>query len=161
VRTFISGQVIREANDQPIPGATIQTEPPTEQVLTNQAGNFSIEAEIEVGKVYRIKANKDGFVPNNTVVEAQEGKTTSADIVLKKQGPKLAAEPTSLTFGMRRSGDSVLIKNIGADTLRYQAQDPPVDCQPSSVPDGGGDKRDPLQSSRFPSQHKRRLTGHG
>jgi hypothetical protein len=127
VRTFISGQVIREANDQPIPGATIQTEPPTEQVLTNQAGNFSIEAEIEVGKVYRIKANKDGFVPNNTVVEAQEGKTTSADIVLKKQGPKLAAEPTSLTFGMRRSGDSVLIKNIGAETLRYQAQEPPVD----------------------------------
>ena len=82
IDTTISGKVLDAATGKPIQGATVSTEPPTEQVATDSEGRFFIDIGVEVGTNYRVTASKGGYLFNSVVIQVVEGENRVADVQL-------------------------------------------------------------------------------
>jgi hypothetical protein len=81
----VSGRVLDNSSSTPIPRAFIRTEPPSQQVATDEQGAFVISANVDVGETYRIYAEKTGYRTNSTNVYVREGENTVADISLEAE----------------------------------------------------------------------------
>lgn len=75
----IRGTVIDE-NNQPVVGAVITTDPPTESTMSSYEG-FVIQG-VPVG-VYRVRAAKDGYSTTNVEIRVQRKKVTQADLQIR------------------------------------------------------------------------------
>ena len=113
---YIAGRVFNSENDQPIPGATVSTEPPTQQVTTDNNGQYKI-TNVKPGS-YKVIAKKDGFQPGAINVTVGD-KPIFADIRLNPLKPILYISTNSLDFGSDQIEKLVTIKNIGNGTLDW------------------------------------------
>lgn len=77
----INGTVVNSANDERINGASIETSPPTEVLLTDENGTFEL-LEVPTGS-YQIKVSKSGFKSNSVSLKVNEDRTTSATVLLE------------------------------------------------------------------------------
>ena len=89
LETTISGRVIDAETNKPISNATVNSEPATEQVLTNGEGLYVLQADVEVGKTYRVTAIATDYVQNNITLTAKEGENRIADLRLSPSLPQL------------------------------------------------------------------------
>ena len=78
----ISGKITDVSNYNPVPGATITTQPATSTVTSDASGNFTIN-DVSPGS-YTITASKSGY--NDGSVTIQAGSMEVADIQLSKAG---------------------------------------------------------------------------
>jgi hypothetical protein len=96
----INGVVLDAATNAPIANALITTEPPTESLVTNDSGQFTID--IVVKGSYLVKAEKTGYYSKQVPVSVVKGKITSAYILLEKivagnSPPNPPANPVPMT----------------------------------------------------------------
>lgn len=124
--TTISGTVFEAGTGGPLPLTVIRTEPPSQQVVTNDDGSYVVSTDVEVGETYRVIASKDGFQPNSASVTVREGENTSVDIVLSEARAQLRVSPSSLAFDATRSALQLTIGNVGEGELSYQVVAPAV-----------------------------------
>jgi hypothetical protein len=113
---YIAGRVFNSENDQPIPGATVSTEPPTQQVTTDNNGQYKIP-NVKPG-TYKVIAKKDGFLPGTINVTVGD-KPIFADIRLNPLKPILYISTNSLDFGSDQIEKLVTMRNIGSGTLEW------------------------------------------
>jgi hypothetical protein len=113
---YIAGRVFNSENDQPIPGATVSTEPPTQQVTTDQNGQYKIP-NVKPGS-YKVIAKKDGFQPGAINVTVGD-KPIFADIRLNPLKPVLYISTNFVDFGSDQTQKLVTVKNIGNGTLDW------------------------------------------
>ena len=78
----ISGIVLDADDNSPIVGASITTSPPTNALVTDDAGKFEY-SNIAVGN-YTITISKSDYVKNTVTVQVKDGETTSPTILLNK-----------------------------------------------------------------------------
>ncbi|HEX7071036.1 MAG TPA: carboxypeptidase-like regulatory domain-containing protein [Rhodothermales bacterium] len=122
----LDGQVLDSDSSTPLTGASVTTAPPTDAVVTDEQGRFSIP-DLEVG-TYTISARKPGYAANSVSVRVRENRTTGATIFLEKAPPgdttteaSMSAEITS--WWNRTSSDSAFVnveyrvRNIGAKDI--------------------------------------------
>ena len=120
VETTISGRVIDATTDHAINGATVSTEPTTEQPTTNADGQYVLRASVAVGERYRITASASGYLQNTAEVVAKEGETRIADLKLTPSAPELAASPDSLVFDPDRQKQTLIVGNTGTGVLHWE-----------------------------------------
>jgi hypothetical protein len=113
---YIAGRVFNSENDQPIPGATVSTEPPTQQVTTDNNGQYKIP-NVKPGS-YKVIAKKDGFQPGAINVTVGD-KPIFADIRLNPLKPILYISTNFVDFGSDQTQKLVTVKNIGNGTLDW------------------------------------------
>ena len=105
--TTISGKVTDAATGKPISGATVSTEPPTEQVSTDSEGKFFIDLGVEVGKNYRVTASKGGYVSNSATVQVVEGENRTSDIQLHQVKVGISGRVTDASTGEPIAGATI------------------------------------------------------
>lgn len=76
----IEGKIINSETDQPVSNVNITTTPPTNAILTNEAGAFFL-VDVPTGS-YSIQARKAGFEGNSVNISVREAKTSIANILL-------------------------------------------------------------------------------
>ncbi|MDX1642160.1 MAG: carboxypeptidase-like regulatory domain-containing protein, partial [Balneolaceae bacterium] len=76
----IEGKIFNSDTEQPVSNVNITTTPPTNAILTNEAGSFSL-VDVPTGS-YSIQARKAGFEGNSVNISVREGKTSVANILL-------------------------------------------------------------------------------
>lgn len=122
----IDGLVLDYATSQPVRGASVTTSPPTDALLTDAQGRFSLR-EIEAGN-YTISARKQGYQPNTVTVGVRENRTAQATIFLE-DGPdegetESAIDVTINEWWSTTKGDSAyvhveyVVTNSGTVDLR-------------------------------------------
>lgn len=96
----IEGVVLDYETSAPLAGTSITTSPPTDAIVTDEQGQFSMEG-LEVGN-YTIQAKKPGYASNSVTVSVRENRTTEATIFLEVDNdedeeptPDMSAEITS------------------------------------------------------------------
>jgi len=77
---IISGKVLNAKDNSPVSGVLITTEPPSQTLLTDAGGKFSI-IDVSPGDVF-IRATKTGYKSNSVTINVKANKTTSATILL-------------------------------------------------------------------------------
>jgi len=80
----ITGTVLNAITQAPIGGANIVTDPPTESVITNQQGEYTLK-NVSVGN-YTITFSKVGYNAKQIVVNVKANSTTDADVLLLPLG---------------------------------------------------------------------------
>lgn len=80
ISTTISGRISDAINADGLGNVTIRTEPPSQQVTTNNDGYYQIETNVTVGESYIVFANKTGYLENKANVTVREGDNTSVGI---------------------------------------------------------------------------------
>lgn len=80
----ITGVVTDYSTGQPIAGVQVSSTPPSQSVTTNASGQFAME-NVATGS-YAMMAAKAGYETGTVNVTVLLGKTTVADIVLKRSG---------------------------------------------------------------------------
>ena len=78
----ISGVVLDADDSSPIVGASVTTSPPTNALVTDDAGKFEY-LDITVGN-YTITVTKNDYVKTAVSVQVKDGETTSPTILLNK-----------------------------------------------------------------------------
>jgi len=94
----VEGQVINSQTNEGVANALITTSPATNSILTNADGTFRLE-DIPTAQ-YTITAESENFGTKSVSVSVEEGKVTTAQIVLQNQGVTsdiLSARVTSWT----------------------------------------------------------------
>lgn len=79
----IEGKIINSETDQPVSNVNITTTPPTNAILTNEAGSFSL-VDVPTGS-YSIQARKAGFEGNSVNISVREEETSIANILLSPE----------------------------------------------------------------------------
>ncbi|MCG2590923.1 carboxypeptidase-like regulatory domain-containing protein [Rhodohalobacter sulfatireducens] len=79
----IEGKVINSETDQPVFNANITTTPPTNAILTNEDGSFSL-VNVPTGS-YSIQARKAGFEGNSVNISVREEEMSIANILLSPE----------------------------------------------------------------------------
>lgn len=119
LETTVSGRVVDAESGKPIANATVSSEPPTEQVLTNAEGAYSLRTNVVIGKTYRITASATGYMQNTTEAVAREGENRIADLRLSPSSPELRVSPDSLHFDSNSSTGILVIHNAGTGVLTW------------------------------------------
>ena len=101
VRDFDSGNAVA--------GASVTTTPPSEALLTDEEGRFSLD-DLEAG-TYQITARRSGYLPSTVSVAVRESRTAQATIVLQAEDdespdPLAAFAVEVVGFWASTSGDS-------------------------------------------------------
>ncbi len=78
----IDGLVLDYATSQPVQGASVTTSPPTDALVTDRHGRFTLR-DIEAGN-YTIHARKPGYEANSVTVRVRENRTAEATIFLEE-----------------------------------------------------------------------------
>lgn len=79
----IEGKIVNSETDQPVSNVNITTTPPTNAILTNGAGSFSL-IDVPTGS-YSIQARKAGFEGNSVNISVREEETATANILLSPE----------------------------------------------------------------------------
>jgi hypothetical protein len=123
ISTTISGRISDAINADGLGNVTIRTEPPSQQVTTNNDGYYYIETNVTVGESYVVFANKTGYLENKANVTVREGDNTSVDIQLERTGAILSVDNSTLNFGARKTSLPLTIINQGGGVLNYNIND--------------------------------------
>lgn len=111
LRGDIAGAVLDFETGEPVPEASVTTSPPSEALLTDAEGRFSIE-DLEEG-TYQVTVRKAGYATGSVTVAARDGRLSSATVLLEADAeddpeqPPLAVEVVS--FWNHRRGDSTFV----------------------------------------------------
>ena len=111
--TTMTGKVIDAETGSAVARVRISTEPFTQVELTDSEGRFVIDVGVQIGQVYRIMAERDGYLPTSFEVTVVVGRNTITDIVLAKEKPQVAASPETLDFGSTANSLTFTIENAG------------------------------------------------
>jgi len=76
----ISGKIADQTSGNPISGASINTQPATTTVTSDNAGNYTL-SDVEEGS-YSLTVTKDGYFPNTANVNVTANQTKSTNISL-------------------------------------------------------------------------------
>jgi len=76
----ISGKIADQTSGNPISGASINTQPATTTVTSDNAGNYTL-SDVEEGS-YSLTVSKDGYFPNTANVNVTANQTKSTNISL-------------------------------------------------------------------------------
>jgi hypothetical protein len=123
-RGSIQGVVQDADTNAPIAQANVTTSPPTQSVLTNDDGTFSLP-DIPTGN-YSVEATKTGYDARAVQVSVQENQTAGATLLLERgddfgePSDSLAVEVTNW-FNDRINRDSTGTDSIFAD-VEYSAR---------------------------------------
>lgn len=79
----ISGTVVNSETNESIDGASIETNPPTQVLLTDGNGNFEFN-DVATGS-YQIKISKPNFKSKSVSLKVKEDRTTTATILLEPE----------------------------------------------------------------------------
>ena len=120
IETSVSGRVFDGATRAGIASAVVHTEPPSQQVTTNDDGYYRLTTDVNVGETYTIFANADGYEQNKATVAVREGENTAVDISLGTAGPVLEVEPSDIRLGGRQDSRPLVLRNRGAGALNYR-----------------------------------------
>lgn len=112
----IQGKVFNTETGEGIPGAAVSTIPPTSTVATDNNGYYKIK-NVSPG-MYKIKAEKNGFVSSEVTVKVVDQDVT-ADIGLSPVKPVLSVSSKNLDFGTDINEKSVTLRNIGTGVLNW------------------------------------------
>lgn len=96
---LISGRVIDSITGTALKNASISTDPPTGEVLTNWEGKYVLKNDlIELGKVYRLNVDKAGYFPESVTITVNPYGNNIADAQLSRETVGIVAEPPYLRF---------------------------------------------------------------
>ena len=106
----IDGLVLDFATNAPLSGVSITTSPPTDALVTDAEGRFSMP-EMEAGN-YTVSARRPGYQNTSVTVRVRENRTTEATIFLEEADDDttatlMAAEITN--WWNRTAGDSLFV----------------------------------------------------
>ncbi|MEO1271953.1 MAG: carboxypeptidase-like regulatory domain-containing protein, partial [Myxococcota bacterium] len=79
---FISGRVLDRATVMPIANALVTSNPPSEQLLTDDQGRYRLSALIKVGESYTIIVERDGYTTTTSQVVVEAGGSRNIDILM-------------------------------------------------------------------------------
>ncbi len=114
-RGSIEGLVQEASTNEAIANASVTTSPPTQSVLTDKSGAFSL-TDIETGN-YTVEVSKSGYDTRNVTVNVQENRTASATILLER-GDDFGTQTDSLTAAVTNwYNDRVNRDSTGADSI--------------------------------------------
>ena len=82
------------STNEAIANASITTSPPTQSVLTDNSGAFSLN-DVATGN-YTVEVSKSGYETRNVTVNVQENQTASATVLLER-GDDFGSQNDSLT----------------------------------------------------------------
>lgn len=88
----IEGVVLDYETSSPLAGASITTSPPTDAIVSDAQGRFSMN-DLAVGN-YTIQAKKPGYSSNSVTVSVRENRTTQATVFLELADEDDEEEPT-------------------------------------------------------------------
>lgn len=95
----VTGRVLDSTTGDPIQNASIWTDPATSTTTTSASGIFSIQNGVDRNvNQYRVYASASGYADNSSVVLADSGGYSTADIQLHRQATGLATNPSALRF---------------------------------------------------------------
>ncbi|MBD1208931.1 MAG: carboxypeptidase regulatory-like domain-containing protein [Ignavibacteria bacterium] len=116
----IEGRILDAETFRPIIGATISTQPPTNSLLTDSLGRFTL-SNITIGN-YTINAFHNSYISGNTAVAVLAGQQTRADITLTRVPagtgttlPVLPAQPRVSVFASGFSGTSGMAFDVAGN----------------------------------------------
>lgn len=126
----IEGSVLSYETNEPLPGTSITTSPPTNAIVTDANGAFALE-NMEAGN-YTINARRPDYASNSVTVRVRENQTAQATIFMElddgedeEPAPDMAAEITN--WWNSTSNDSAFVnveyrvRNTGtADIAAYE-----------------------------------------
>lgn len=114
-RGSIEGLVQEASTNEAIANASVTTSPPTQSVLTDNSGAFSL-TDIETGN-YTVEVSKSGYDTRNVTVNVQENQTASATVLLER-GEDFDTQDDSLTAAVANwYNDRVNRDSAGADSI--------------------------------------------
>jgi len=79
--TGVSGRIIDQASQAPLRDVIVRTIPPSQQVSTDENGNYRIVLANQSGEIALV-ASKAGYLENRTTVRVTEGQNTLLDFAL-------------------------------------------------------------------------------
>jgi uncharacterized protein (TIGR02145 family) len=118
----IQGNITNTSDGTAINGASVETIPPTNAVITNQLGDFTM-SDVTPG-TYIVTATKSGYDTNSVSISVISGKTTTANIQLSPTGTAPSA-PTLLSpinNSTNISTTPTLIWNVSTGATSYTLQ---------------------------------------
>lgn len=130
-RGAIEGLVQDVETDEPIPQANVTTSPPTQSVLTNEDGTFSLE-DISTGN-YTIEASKAGYESRTVTVGVEEGQTVSATILLEPENASGSGADSLDASVTTWFNDGVNRDNSGPDSIFVDVEYRAVNSGPSLI----------------------------
>lgn len=127
----IEGLVQDVETDEPIPQANITTSPPTQSVLTNEDGTFSLE-DVSTGN-YTIEASKTGYESNTVTVALEEGQTVNATILLEPENASGSGADSLDARVTTWFNDGVNRDNSGPDSIFVDVEYSAINRGPSLI----------------------------
>ena len=119
IETSISGRVFDTETRAAVAGAIIRTEPISEQVTSNSEGYYRIAANVDIGAIYTVFADANGYDQNKATISVREGENAAVDIPLTQAGPVLEVETQTLHFGAQTDTRALVLRNRGTGNLNY------------------------------------------
>jgi hypothetical protein len=108
----IQGKVTNSIDESVIEGASVQTDPPSSAVTTDQSGNYVINNVL--AGTYSVTASKTGFDINSANISVVAGKSSTANIQLTKSARNVNGSwegileiGGTLTLTLTQNGNSV------------------------------------------------------
>jgi hypothetical protein len=122
-RGDLVGTVLNAETDAPVAGANVTTSPPTQSILTDDDGRFTIDG-VEAGS-YSVTATESDFESRSVSVQVREGEPTDATVLLTPEdgttgNDSLAASVTNW-FNDRVNRDSTGQDSIFVE-VEYRAE---------------------------------------
>ena len=133
--TAIVGRILDFETNQPIPDAIVSTSPASEIVRTTSRGEFVLRTDLQLGELYRVLAEAEGYQEQYAMVRAVENRrNVDMTLISTDRSLPVVFEPFAGVFAPSEHRTDATMFSRADDELQWEIADMPdwITVEPTS-----------------------------